>query len=394
MRKLIKRAGRRLLSLFEVAWHYLGSLAAVSLFAAVLGLGIYHAVVQDVAPRYYCYAGVHNPAGAEPPSGIIPLGESVSPGIPHVRLEYNNKGGLQRMKYVDAAGRLSALPGSAVAVQHLQYDSAGRLLKRENRGVTGTAVCDAQGVAVREFEYDAAGNLVCMRFRDAAGDLVMPRFPGYAESRMKYDALGRPVLVEYLDETGKPVVNAAGEQRVEYVYADDDKEVSRRNYIDGALADNCCGVAQEVYHVTETGAERHWLNARGERTLHRGICASSVICDTCLSKGITRRRYIGTSGKEGIVTPVCAEYIAHCNAEGKPVWECFGGVDGLPVDNPACGYAERACVYDARGELEWEYFWDACGNPAAVCEVHHVPTPQGNYALSLHADGATSVQPK
>ena len=83
-----------------------------------------------------------------------------------------------------------------------------------------------------------------------------------------------------------------------------------------------------------------------------------------------------------------------CNAAGRPEWECYAGADGMPVNHPVHGYAERVCEYGADGKLEREYFWDASGHPAAVCETRHVPAASGDYALNLHADGSTSVLPE
>lgn len=74
MRRIVRQAGTALKGGFETLWNYLGSLAAVSLFAAVLGLGIFHAVVQDAEPRTCCFAGVRNKSGAVPPEGLVPLG--------------------------------------------------------------------------------------------------------------------------------------------------------------------------------------------------------------------------------------------------------------------------------------------------------------------------------
>ena len=70
-------------------------------------------------------------------------------------------------------------------------------------------------------------------------------------------------------------------------------------------------------------------------------------------------------------------------------WECFSGADGLPVNHPALGYAERVCEYALDGALNREFFWDAAGNPAALHERRIV----GDFGLNLHADGSTSVLP-
>jgi hypothetical protein len=111
------------------------------------------------------------------------------------------------------------------------------------------------------------------------------------------------------------------------------------------------------------------------------------------SSGVVRRLFLDCQGEPCAGNRVCAEHLVRLNRAGLPEWECYGGADGMPVNNPARGYAERVCDYSEDGALEREYFWDAAGNPASLCERRHAATPAGHYSLSLHADGSTSVQP-
>lgn len=394
MREIIRRLGAGLKSVFESIWHYLGSLAAVCLFAAVLGLGIFHAVVQDAPLRFLCYAGVYNPAGAEPPRGISAMGVNAEPGVPHVRLEYSADGVLQRMRSVDEAGRLAALPGSQVAEQRLYYNKQARLVRKENRGVSGALAADAQGVAVREFGYDASGQLNHMLFRDATGKLTVPRYPGFAECRISHDTHGRPLLIEYLGSEGEPLVNAEGEQRVVYEYDDAARSSTRSNYIAGQLAENRQGVARECEHMQPGGTCRRWQNAAGEPVSNAAVGAAELRLESGAAPGVVRRLFLNCQGEPCAGNRACAEHLVRLNRAGLPEWECYGGADGMPVNNPARGYAERVCDYSDSGVLEREYFWDAAGNPAPVCERRHTSTPAGRYSLSLHADGASAVQPE
>lgn len=389
MRNYTGRAGAALKHLFENTWHYTGSLAAVCLFAAVLGLGIYHAVVQDVpASSYKCYAGVVNPAGAEPPRGVLPLGQGPLSGTAHVRLEYGAGGRVVRMRHLDEHGRLSALPGSRVAEQQMEYDGHARLCRRVNRDSRGNPVEDAQGVAAREFDYDAAGRLVRTRFRDATGRPAMPRFPGYAECRLSYDAEGRPLRVEYLDAAGRPVLNAEGEQCVVYTYGADGS-VTRENRVAGLPADNHAGVAREVLEPAPAGTRRCWQNAKGDAVAHPLVGAAQVQHDQHLAYGLQRRSYAGADGRAVTAQRACAEHILRSDRKGRLEWECFSGADGLPINHPALGYAERVCEYAPDGRLAREYFWDAAGNPAPL----HERRLAGDFGLTLHSDGSTVVQP-
>lgn len=393
MRRILSRAGGVFRQVFEAGWHYLGSLAAVSLFAAVLGLGIYHAVVQDAAGRVACYAGMVNPAGAEPPRGTLLLGKCLSPGVAHTRMEYSAEGRLQRMRHLDAENRLCPWPGSKVAEQRLYYNKDSRLIRKENRDETGRSTPDAHGVASREFEYDAAGRLVRTRFLDAAGRLTRPRFPGYAECRMSYDEQGRPRQVLYLDAMGQPVVNAAGEEKVEYEYGAGGS-VCRRNFVGGSLADNREGVAQECFQTEPGGTRRSWQNAKGEPVVQPDLGAASLVHESSPATGVSRRRYLDVRQQPCTSTRACAEHLMRTDRAGRLAWEFYGGADGLAVNHPVLGYAERVCEYADDGRLEREYFWDASGHAAPVYESRYTETPEGTYALHLHADGSTEVLPR
>ena len=393
MRILAKQAGDTLKGLFEFSWNYLGSLAAMCLLVGALGLGIYHTVLPEASPLCRCYAGVLNTAGAEPPGGVTPLGRGEVRGVPHVRLEYDGAGRVSRMKSVDARRRLAALPGSRVAEQLLHYDGAGRLVRKENRDATGVPAEDAHGVAQRLFERDAAGRVVRTEFRNAAGERTMPRYPGYAECRVAYDSEGRPLRVEYLDAAGVPVQNAAGEEVVEYRYGEDGS-VRRSNLVGGRLADNHAGIAQEVLSPCEQGTCREWKNREGELVLHPASGAAALHHEAVAQSGLERRRFMDATGAPCEASRACAEHLVRHGSSGKPEWECYSGADGLPVNHPALGYAERICLYAPDGRLAREYFWNEQGLPAEMNERRHVDTQAGAYSLSLHSDGSTRVQPE
>ena len=389
MRGYIGRIGAGLKLIFEHTWRYTGSLAAVCLFAAALGLGIYHAVVQDAGAAFFRnYAGVLNPAGAEAPQGLVALGNGAVHGVPHVRMEYSRDGQLTRMRHLDAEGNLSPLPGSRVAEQLVSYDKQSRLSRKQNKDASGTPAEDAQGVCVREYDYDNAGNLVRTRFRNARGELTVPRFPGYAECRLSYDEKGRPLRVEYLDAAGQPVVNARGEQCVVYSYGDNGR-VTRENHVAGRLSDNQAGVAREICVNTETGTHCRWESADGAPAVPPEHCAAAVRRDEHMAYGLSRSSYMDAGGTPCATQRACAEHLKRHNRQGQMEWECFCGADGLPVNHPARGYAERVCVYAPDGSPSREFFWDAEGNPSPLHERRFV----GNYGLSLHADGSTAVQP-
>lgn len=385
--------------LFQYIWAWLGSAAAVALMLGVLAMGVHHVSTPHTAdvPHLRCFAGVRNAAGAEPPQGITPLGTALSDALPlpHVRVEYDGKGRVIRVLHLDAAGRISRFPGSRVAEQRVEYDAAGRLVCKRNFNADGQAVADATGVARREFSYDAAGRLVKTSFFNASGAGVVPRMPGYAQQCIEYDEKGRPLLIRHLDAGGHALVNAEGEETVEYNYDDALGVSERRNLVAGVPADNVRGFAVERTERSPDGrlTRRVWFNAAGEAVANRAVGAAAVVEETTSSPGVHRTWLCSEEGVMQQTARPAAECLQRCDAAGRPEWECFNAADGMPAEHPAYGYAERICEYSPAGHLRREYFWDAMGNPTACYRKDYTQTEEGEYVLSLFMDGSSEVVP-
>ncbi len=380
-------------SILSYTWQYMGTISAMGLFLGVLGMGIYHVLTPvESALTYKYFNGVFNPAEAQLPRG---LGEIVSGGENGACLvfEYERGGRLKRFFHVDNRGDVSRMSGSKVAEQRMEYDAAGRLVSRPNYVADGKLAPDAAGVAVREFSYNEKGLLTGRAFRDAVGRKIVPRMPGFAEERITYDEEGRPVMIQYLDGEGKEMVNARGESCITFTYDDSRQEMLRTNTVNGMIADNADGVAQERVCYTRNGLTTHtsWKNAAGESVQHSGHGATSVLKESRPDEKLMRTRYCCENGVMREDVRVWAEHLVRSTPHGQVEWECFNAADGLPCDNPACGYAERVCEYAADGSLQREYFWDALGNPAECYEKRHSGEGSAHHVLSLNSDGSTSL---
>ncbi len=389
---------------FERLWVYSGTLAAMALMVGTLGMGIYHvskrgrgAADRADEARLEFFLGVNNSAGAELPRGLSPLeaGESAAAGHAHLRFEYGEGGRLKRLLHLDARGRVSPMPGSAVAEQRLSYDGEGRLIRKENLNAAGKPVPDASGVPVREFAYDAAGRLVRVSFRDGSGHGIVPTMPGYATALSSYDDKGRLLRVEYQDGLGAPIVNAAGESSVEYSYDDARGISTRTNRIRGKVADNAHGYAVERRERTQDGSilRLAWETAEGKPARHPEWAAASVLTEYAADGRIVRERYCGEDGVMLDGGRTMAEKLVRSNADGSMLWECYNAADGLPCINPDLGYAERISVYSPSEVLERETFWDEKGNPSPCYEKRYIQADGRQHVLSLHADGSTSYVP-
>lgn len=189
------------------------------------------------------------------------------------------------------------------------------------------------------------------------------------------------------------MVNAKGESRITFSYDDPRQERLRTNTVNGVIADNADGVAQERVCYTRNGLTTHtfWTNAAGEPVHHSGHGASSVLKESRPDEKLQRTRYCGENGVMRNDIRVWAEHLVRATPQGQVEWECFNAADGLPCDNPAYGYAERVCEYAADGSLLREYFWDAQGYPADCYEKRHSREGSARHVLSLNSDGSTSL---
>lgn len=400
MKELLLLPLRKIGRVMEGTWVYLGSLAAMALLVGTLGMALYRMVEwRRIGGDAEFYYGVVNPSGAELPTGVAAVPEEVQrAGVRScIRFEYGDDGRLQRFVHLNAQGEVCPIPGSSVAAQLMRYDEHGRLLSKQNVDERGQPVADASGVSTRLFVYDEGGNLVRKETLSADGALIAPRVPGYAVEVVSYDSRRRPVVREYQDAYGKPVINSWGESRVVYHYDDDAGVYTRLNYVGDQLAENHLGYASERRESTPDARSStvSWLDAQGKPVVNQGNGAAFLCTYGEPSTGYCREHF----GMEGPFVPEmvrgCAERLSRYDQQGRLEWECFNAADGLPCLHPCLGYAERICRYGADGGLQVEYFWDAGGHPARCYEKRYSQAACGEApcVLSLFCDGSTSVQP-
>lgn len=381
----------------EQVWGYTGTLAVVAVLGGTLGSGVLQVFRLHERPTdVICCVGLSNPAAPLPPQPVGVLGKGAVPNVAHVQMRQNAEGRTIEARFVNADGKLHALPGSRVATQTVEYDEAGRVTRRMNRDAAGKPAEDAAGVAVREFAYDGNGNLVRMSYRDAQGQPTVAHPTAIAEQRTVYDAKGRPLMVRNLGVNGLAKPDSAGEETVRYEYDDAYGVESRRNFVHDFPANNDGGVAVQRIVRNRDGQElrREWRDAEGKPVVHPQVGASAVVQEYYPATRM-RRSFLQTN--DGAPAPApggWTEHLVRHTSGGQPEWECYAGPDGLPRDNPARGYAEKVSLYSTDGSKSYEYFWRADGSHADCCEKRYARSPDGQpYCLSLHADGSSTVAP-
>lgn len=389
-----KQLGQGLRFAFEYAWAYMGTLAAMGLVVGVLGMGLFHAWTQDGnGPEYRCFRGLINCAGAEEPTGLREVAKSEVG--PHLRFEYGDGGRLSRLVYMGKDGCCTAMPGSKVAEQRLEYDAEGRLTARRNFSATGQAAEDASGISARLFDYDKEGRLVRTSLLNTEGKKVVPRMPGYAEEVISYDEQGRPLRIEYLDGLGHAITNARGENTVIFTYNDDRNEVVRTNTVGGKTAENNAGYAIEHRRKTEDGNTEYvsWHDSGGRAVENPEVGGAAQLSKYRAADHTELHRLCSEGGVMNHSVRACTEHLIRTSPNGSTEWECYNAADGLPRNNDKLGYAERVCEYDQDGELQREYFWDEQGAPCPCYEKRYATVNGTRHVLSLNTDGSTQLAP-
>ncbi len=378
-------------------WGYTGTLAVVAVLGGTLGRGAMQLVRSAKHPTSVVFcAGMTNPAEPISPQPIGIMGNGIQPAVAHVQMLKNSEGRTVEARFVDEEGKPHALPGSRVARQTVEYDKAGRVVRRVNLDVAGNPAEDAAGVAIREFAYDGMGQLVRQSYRGDDGLPTAAHPIAIAEQRISYDEKGRPLVVRNLGVNGLSKPNSAGEETLSYTYHDADGVEVRRNFVHDLPANNERGVAIQRITRGSDGRElrREWLDAAGNPVIHPQEGAAGILHEYHPASRIFRSVRLDETGEPIQPEQGWTEHLVRHTEKGLPEWECYTGADGLLRDNPGVGYAEKVSLYAPDGRKTYEYFWRADGSHADCCEKRYARSPDGRaYCLSLHHDGSSSVMP-
>lgn len=397
----------RLVRFLQMLWNYSGTLAALSLFAGVLAMGMVHMrrSIPNMQENTRFFRGVYHSYDNIIPFGVDEIDRKEASSLPCcVQFIYDGNV-LQRIVTINEEGIPEAAVGCPVAEQRMSYDHDGRLTARKNYDSNGRLCADLSSVAQYLYEYDAQGHLKKVSFHDVNGKLMENEVPGYAFEERFYDGGGKLIRRVFRGANGAKCLNRAGEQELRYTYYEDGQLETKRNYRDGSLADNAVGVAEERWRYDHRGRPKRmeYRNSKGEpsvcRTADTGYAAATMRYD---SRGnCASIRYYDEENKISDDNGMkYAEHVRNYDGYGNPVYECFIDATGELCVPPAVGYAEKMCNYDTSNRLRREYFWDADGRPGSATsstergscyERHHEYDGNRESILSLYTDGSSEL---
>ena len=249
-------------------------------------------------------------------------------------------------------------------VQHMvTRDKNGRVERRLFLNSSGANVQDSDGLYGFGYEYDDYGRQTAQwyLFRDGSSFSRRANKKGVAGRRYEYS--GRNMKkVEYVNQTGQPVLGPQGWMVLSYSFDANDNIVESWSYdYLGNKMFRSAGFSGDRIEYDARGnvTRMTYFGTNGEPTLHEDGYAE-VRFDYDERGNVTRRTYFGVDGKPTLHKDGCAEVRFDYDARGNITRVMFSGVDGKPV---LCkeGFAEVRIVYDQNGAKKEVVFCDEKG---------------------------------
>jgi hypothetical protein len=113
--------------------------------------------------------------------------------------EYNSDGSLKKTALVTTSGGSSSSYGPEIFVVESYYDDAGRLVKKVVSQYEGQVAAKYE----TDYEYDGRGQITRERFMHWNGTGSINRMEVWQDKRTTYDLGGKPVTIEFYDQSGK-----------------------------------------------------------------------------------------------------------------------------------------------------------------------------------------------
>ncbi|MEO6741854.1 MAG: AAA-like domain-containing protein [Chthoniobacteraceae bacterium] len=309
---------------------------------------------------------------------------STKTDVPRQRYEYDPKGKLTHVAYLDASGAPFHI-GDGYTDLSIEYDDEGLVKMRRWTGFPKQLP-----FAINLSRYNAAGEITDDDYLDA--NAKPARGPsGWASMRGELDAQGRTVRLVWLDPAGKQDRGTAMFSEVRYTYGTVGKE--KETFSSGY--DPARGYAQrrQRANVRGTLVEDQFLDSEGKpakgpdgyslrqtedddkgRNL-RVRCFDAAGQPTGDAEGYSERKFVWSgAGEEHDVTLTnvdpsrpFATGLYRYDSGSHLIESRYFDADGKPTSN-ALGAARVRFTNDAKGRVSVESYFDAEGSPATCKE--------------------------
>ena len=269
----------------------------------------------------------------------------------------NNEHGLCTMtKRFDEEGN-PAEDATGVFKSIFTLDSVGNRIMEEYFDEKEQPVMSNGLVAKIKMDYDEFNHLTGFHFFDTKGNPV-GNGNEVASECYEYNRQGALVKVWFIGVDGKPALadNLAATMTYDYDDLGNQKSIQ---YFDkqGQLTNNSEGVARQEYiYDSKTN-----FNTVQKEFDYKGVLKSTLTRAFDKRGNIVREQLTGPNGqlKQGTIVSH-TEY----DASNRPLVQRYTNLANQPTNKPGTKIAKIVNVYDNRGNIVEQTFWDAAGKPS------------------------------
>jgi TPR repeat protein len=250
-----------------------------------------------------------------------------------------------------------------VASKNLTYNKWGNLNHEELLNSDKKIISEG-GVARRHYEVDVNGNLIKRYFTDISGNYVAKKH-GVAIQKSTYDENGRVADRAFFDVREQPAYGIQKCHKVSREYDDNGNGISETCYNStGDLSLNYlgCALSKAVWSANGSMVEMRCLDQNKQLTLMNYMQAALMKVTYDEFGNRNSLSFYGVDSKPTLNNDGIAKAVLKNDSKGNIVEVKSFGVDGILIPGKD-GAVINKYIYDGRGNLIEQSFWDRNGNP-------------------------------
>ena len=285
-------------------------------------------------------------------------------GIGGEYYEYDQKGRLERITYLDTVGTPD-INKHGIAGKNFFYDNAGHISRIEYYGADGGLVNNSMQYAAVTYEYYSEDeNLYKICYYDTEDEFAITK-QGYAQEVRRYDNRGFITSVAYFDVDEQPVRGPYRVHKIEiiademgrdvdakYLDANDSLILTPEHYARRIKQYNAQGLVEDEYYYDEN--EQPNLSTEGYCHVHYEYDDKGNL-EEVSHRGPDDELIFSNNGY--------AVMKLTYNEDGLQETESYFGVEYEPILGKE-GYHKREFKYDNRNNIEKIYLTGIMGQPA------------------------------
>lgn len=312
-------------------------------------------------------------------------------GFAYIESLFDERGYETQKAFFDAEGKPTTFigDGSPYSKAEIKNNEQGLYTQVKLYDENGNPTGGNNGVFMSVFSYDSLGNMTMEEYFDVKEQPVMSNGL-VSKVQAEYDEFNHLIATHYLDTKGKPVGNG-NEVATEYHEFNRQGALVKAWFIgvDGkpALGDQM--FASITFDYDELGNQKivQFFDTKGQLTNNsEGIARREFIYDSktnfntvikefdnkgalknTLTKSFDKRGNVvreQLTGPSGQLMSGCAVNHTEYDASNRPLVLRYTNLNDQPINKPGTKISKIVNVYDKRGNIIEQTFWNAAGKPS------------------------------